>query len=85
MLNVFGGLGKLASSLGLPVGGEQSAEQSAPTASAPKGAGTASLRLAQDADATLQAGRSSAMSLDSPVTLEGIASTLNRIYTAQVA
>jgi hypothetical protein len=85
MLNVLGGLGKLAGSLGLPVSGEKGGEQSVSAGSGPGDSRSAGLHMAADTDATLQGGRSSGISLESAVTLEGIASTLNRIYTAQVA
>ena len=101
MLNVLGGLGKLAGSLGLPVGGDKGGERSVAAAGGPGDSRPPGPQMAADTDATLQSGRASGIGLDSDaalqsgrtsgigpdstVTLEGIASTLNRIYSAQVA
>ncbi len=78
MLNVLGGFEKLASAIG---------KAAAPTASAGSAppAGRAGDAPARDTDATLQAGMPSAMGLEPAVTLEGIASTLSRIYSARPA
>ena len=81
MLKVLGGFDKLVSSLAKPV---------AAGAGAARGSGSIepmaeNLRMAADADGALGAGRTSSLSLEPSVTLEGIASTLGRIYSAQVA
>ena len=82
MLQVFGGLDKLVSSLAKPVAASSasSAGSGGPAAQAAR-----NLRMAADSDATLGPGVTSSLALEPAVTLEGIASTLSRIYSAQVA
>lgn len=80
MLQVFGGLDRLVNALARPAAdraGGASPEAASSAAPMP--------RMVADSDNTLGVGRSSALTLEPAVTLEGIASTLSRIYSSQVA
>lgn len=82
MLQGFGGLDRLVNSIARPAAAAVGQTKAAAPGESPA---ASTLRMAGDSDATLGAGRTSSLSLDPAVTLEGIASTLSRIYSAQVA
>ncbi|MBM3266875.1 MAG: hypothetical protein FJZ01_04425 [Candidatus Sericytochromatia bacterium] len=78
MLNVFGGLEKLAGAIGKVANSRPTAEAADVADAAPAGGSS----LGRDTAATCCQGMTSAIGLEPAVTLEGIASTLSRIYSA---